>query len=174
MQIIVADYNPNWPLMFQKEAQLLSDTLGDLIVKVHHIGSTSVPGLKAKPIIDIILEVSDLNLLDKQNAEMEELGYEAKGEYGIPRRRYFRKGGDRRTHHIHSFQTGDNNILRHVAFRDYLIAHPEIAAEYAQLKSAIAARCDNDMGRYCDEKDPFIQLHEKRAIRWAKQNITNG
>ncbi|MEO0338014.1 MAG: GrpB family protein [Bacteroidota bacterium] len=174
MQIIVSDYNPNWPLIFQKEAKTLSDTLGNIIIKVHHIGSTSVPGLKAKPIIDIILEVVDLEALDQQNGQMEMLGYEVKGEYGIPGRRYFRKGRDRRTHHIHSFQTGDDNILRHVAFRDYLIAHPEIAEEYAQLKTAIAARCNNDRERYCDEKDPFIQEHEKRAIAWTKQNTNNG
>ncbi len=166
MQIIISNYNPDWPLAFQKEEGLLIRALGDVVLKVHHIGSTSVPGLKAKPIIDIILEVTDLDALDQRNAELEQLGYEVKGEYGIPRRRYFRKGSERRTHHIHSFQTGDSNIERHVAFRDYLIAHPDIAEEYAQLKIAIARRCDGDMGRYCDEKDAFVKLHEQKALEW--------
>jgi GrpB-like predicted nucleotidyltransferase (UPF0157 family) len=137
MPITIIPYDPSWPEKFEQEAGLLRELLGELAVQIHHIGSTSVPGLAAKPIIDILLEVSDLDALDAldaKNAGFNRLGYEPKGAFGIPGRRYFRKGGDQRTHHLHAFRTGDQNLARHVSFRDYLRAHPEIAKAYAEVK----------------------------------------
>lgn len=166
MIVKVVKYNPKWPRMFELESEQLKIKLGTIIYKIHHIGSTSVPGLKAKPIIDILLEVSSLAALDAKSVDMESLGYEVKGELGILGRRYFRKGGDHRTHQIHAFLVGDSNLHRHLVFRDYLIAHPAVADEYAELKSDIAARCNDDIEQYCDEKDTFVQLHEQRALAW--------
>ncbi len=89
-QIIeVVPYDPDWSNQFEKEALLLKLIFSDIFVAIHHIGSTSVPGLAAKPTIDIILEVKDIRLVDKFNEPMEKLGYEAWGEYGIPGRRFF-------------------------------------------------------------------------------------
>ncbi|MEL6135374.1 MAG: GrpB family protein [Bacteroidota bacterium] len=136
------------------------------MIHVHHIGSTSVPDLMAKPIIDMIPEVSNLHYLDTQNMKMDEWGYEVMGEYGIPRRRYFRKGGDNRTHHVHAFATDDPHIKRHLAFRDYLTAHKYIAKAYRKLKWDIAQRIQHDMGDYSDAKDPFIAKHERQALAW--------
>ncbi|HBL29092.1 MAG TPA: GrpB family protein, partial [Acidobacteria bacterium] len=135
----VVAYNPEWPQRFEAEQALLREALGGVVVKVHHMGSTAVPGLPAKPIIDLLLEVSDLQELDERTPELEALGYKAKGENGITGRRYFQKGGLQRTHHLHAFKTGDAQVVRHLAFRDYLIGHPEVAREYADLKMRLAA-----------------------------------
>ncbi len=166
MKVIVTPYNNSWPQAFQHESRIIKEVMGPVLLKIHHIGSTAVPGLAAKPIIDMIPEVSSLVFLDEISKKMEKIGYEAMGELGIPRRRYFRKGGNHRTHQIHAFQVGDTHITRHLAFRDYLRAHKNIADEYGRLKTAIALRCNNDIEQYCDEKDSFIQLHEKKALKW--------
>ena len=171
MLITVVEYNPNWPQEFAQEAGRLQQVLSDTAVAIHHIGSTSVPGLVAKPIIDIILEVADLNQLDTKGDKMEALGYEVMGEFGIPGRRYFRKGGYHRTHHVHAFLLGDPNVKRHLAFRDYLIAYPAIAADYGKLKQEVAERSNNNIENYGDGKDPFIKLHEQKALEWYDKHI---
>jgi GrpB-like predicted nucleotidyltransferase (UPF0157 family) len=108
--------------------------------------------------------VTAVAALDGFNDELRAAGYEPKGEFGIPGRRYFKKGGENRTHHIHAFASGDFNLIRHLAFRDYLRAHPEVAAEYAELKRTIAATCNNDIERYCDGKDEFVKRIEACAV----------
>ena len=99
---------------------------------------------------------------------LEDLGYQVMGEFGIEGRRYFRKGGNNRTHHIHAFQAGDHHLIRHLAFRDYLIEHETIAKEYGELKLNIAKSSNHDNDKYCDGKDPFIKMHEINALRWYK------
>lgn len=168
MYISVVPYDPNWIVEFEKESNKIKSMLGDVLDKINHIGSTAVPGLQAKPVIDIMLEVTSLDLLDGKAIDFENLAYEVKGELGIKGRRYYRKGGDNRTHQIHAFKSGDDNILRHLAFRDYLIAHKSIAEEYGFLKSKIAKTCNHDIEKYCDDKDPFIKEHEAKAMIWFK------
>jgi len=166
--IQVVDYNPRWPEKYQSERQALMDALGDIIVSIHHIGSTAVPGLAAKPTIDILPEVRDVNELDEYNNVMEQLGYTPEGEYGIPGRRYFHKGDPDRTHHIHAFNAGAPAAIRHIAFRDYLIAHPKIAKDYGELKRNCARECDNDIEKYGDLKNDFIKAHEQLALEWMR------
>jgi GrpB-like predicted nucleotidyltransferase (UPF0157 family) len=164
-KVEVVPYDSVWPELFEKEAVLLRKTLGDVAKKIHHIGSTAVPGLAAKPIIDILIEVSSLQSLDALNSEMKAIGYEPLGEFGIPRRRYFPKGGSDRTHQIHAFPAGDSHVTRHLAFRDYLRANPETAKEYEELKITVAKNCDNDLGKYCDGKDEYVKKIEARALQ---------
>lgn len=166
MSITVEVYNPDWPRQFEEEAEGWRNILGDSFRAIHHVGSTAVPGLMAKPIIDILLEVEDLALLDTKSKEIEDLDYEIKGEYGIPGRRYFRKGKLKRTHHVHAFEIGDPNISRHLAFRDYLIAHPGIAQEYGILKRQIAEWVGDDRRAYSAAKNDFVQEQEVRALDW--------
>ena len=170
MIVRVVKYNPDWMQEFNAESKALQRQLGGVINHIHHIGSTAVPGLMAKPIIDILLEVNSLTELDHQSYKMESLGYEVMGEFGIKGRRYFRKGGDHRTHQIHAFEAGDPNLIRHLAFRDYLIEHPAVAAEYGALKLKIAERCHNDIEKYGDGKDAFVKYHEAIALEWYKNN----
>lgn len=163
--IIVVDYDPLWPLLFRKEADAISRILGDNLVLIHHIGSTSVPFLAAKPIIDIMPVVKDLSDVDAVSGEFVKLGYEYLGEFGIKGRRYLRKGGQERTHQIHIFQMEDDtNILRHLAFRDYLRSHRDVAMEYAALKKDLAARFPYDIDGYCDGKDAFVKKIENLAL----------
>lgn len=139
-KIEVVDYRPEWDTMFKVESKKIKKILGKNCVGVYHIGSTSVKGLPAKPIIDIMPVVKDISLVDAHNGEFEALGYECRGEFGIPGRRFFAKGGDNRTHHIHIFeQSNQTDIQRHIAVRDYLNAHSDTAAEYAALKKKLAA-----------------------------------
>ena len=163
--IAVVEYDPRWPKSFETENSLLSQKLGKVALRIHHIGSTAVPGLAAKPIIDILVEVASLEELDLLNEEMTALGYEPKGEYGIPGRRYFEKGGDSRTHHIHAFRSGDFNVTRSIAFRDYLTRNPEVARDYAELKKTVAGTCANDIERYCEGKDAYVKRLEAKAIQ---------
>src|SRR6056297_2564109 len=98
-KIEVVEYDKNWPKLFKEEADLIREIFKDEIIEIFHIGSTSVPGLKAKPIIDIMPIVKKIEEVDKKNEDMKKIGYEPKGEYGIIGRRFFMKGGDDRSHH---------------------------------------------------------------------------
>ncbi len=163
----MVEYDPAWPEAFVREARRIADIVGENLVTVFHIGSTSIPGLKAKPIIDMLPVALDIAALDERTREFATIGYEAKGEFGIPGRRYFRKGGRSRTHQIHAFQYDDAwNIARHVAFRDYLRRHDAVRAEYAVLKSDLARRYPEDIGAYCDGKDAFVKRIEREALLW--------
>jgi GrpB-like predicted nucleotidyltransferase (UPF0157 family) len=162
-KIEVVDYDPGWPSEFKKESALLSKILSKEIEHIHHIGSTAVPGLRAKPVIDILLEVKSVDALDQYDPKMKEIRYIPKGEYGIPGRRFYLKGIHDRTHHVHAFNTGSPDATRHIAFRDYLISFPLIAKEYADLKTQCAAECNNDVDKYCTAKNEFVKTHEKKA-----------
>jgi GrpB-like predicted nucleotidyltransferase (UPF0157 family) len=117
----VVEHDLIWNDAYRIEAARIAAVLGDLVVSVHHIGSTAIPNIVAKPIIDVLLEVRDILHLDREISTLEGLGYEAKGEFGIPGRRYFRKNDaqGRRTHHVHAFPRGSAHVERHLAFRDY-------------------------------------------------------
>ncbi len=172
MEVKVVNYDKNWPEKFELEKLALKDLLTDELIKVFHIGSTSVENLKAKPIIDILLVVNDIEKLDSYKSGFESLGYEVMGEFGMENRRYFRKGGDNRTHQIHAFQYDNlTEIIRHLAFRDYLRKNEQVKNEYSSLKETIANTCNNDIDKYCDDKDAFVKQHEKLAIKAYLNNI---
>ena len=101
--IVVTAYSPEWAAEFERESEMIKNILKDNCVAVHHIGSTAVAGLKAKPIIDMMPIVADLRKVDELASEFEKIGYEYLGEFGIAGRRYLRKGGAERTHQIHVF-----------------------------------------------------------------------
>ena len=163
--ITVLNYDPEWPLKYERERKAIAEILDGNGISIYHIGSTSVPGLAAKPIIDMMAVVRSLEKVDDARGKFSELGYECLGEFGIAGRRYFRKGGDERTHQIHIFQADDwNNIERHLAFRDYMRTHEKERAEYAKIKTALAQRFPYDIDGYCDGKDTFVREMEKRAL----------
>ncbi|WDE12743.1 GrpB family protein [Thalassomonas haliotis] len=162
----VVAYDPAWARLFADEQMLLAQSLTNVALNIHHIGSTSVVGLAAKPVIDILMEVTDLEALDGKSRLMEALGYEVKGENGIARRRYFQKGGNARSHHLHAFKKGDEALSRHLAFRDYLVAHPNIAQQYGALKLGLILAGHNSSEPYMQGKNDFIRHHEKLALSW--------
>ena len=164
----VVPHNPRWRDAFEAEARHVDVALADNVVAVHHIGSTAIPNIYAKPIIDLLVEVRDITEVDARSSAMESLGYEVMGEYGIAGRRYFRKDDEQgtRTHHIHAFEVGSAEVERHLAFRDYMIAHPEDAYRYSELKRKLAEDHPQSMDAYMDGKDAFIKEMDRRAAQW--------
>lgn len=173
--IIVTDYNSAWEEAYLKEEQLIKQVLKENCVEVYHIGSTSVPGLAAKPIIDILPVVKSLEAVDKVSGEFEKAGYEYLGEFGLTGRRYLRKGGDKRIHQKHIFaETERSNIERHVAFRDYLRTHTDDRKKYSELKKALALKYPYDIESYCEGKDLFVKTIEAKALTFYKLENTQG
>lgn len=163
----VTAYNPAWPQMYEEEKKLIMQVLGLQLVSIYHIGSTSVPGLAAKPIIDIMPVVRDIGRVDQLQRQFEAIGYEYMGEFGIPGRRYLRKGGDERTHQIHIFEAGNKkDVLRHLAVRDYLRLHQEDCKAYGELKSGLAGEYPENIEAYCEGKDAFVRDLEEKAVAW--------
>lgn len=168
-KINVVDYDEQWPGLFSEESALLHVMLDKVILNIHHVGSTSIPGLAAKPVIDILLEVVDLDELDNLNPTMANAGYTARGEYGIQNRRYFSKGGDQRSHQIHAFVTGDEHIIKLLAFRNYLIKNKDVAEQYAEIKRSAVLASENDIRRYSAFKAGFIEHHLRLALMDSEQ-----
>ncbi|WP_100011235.1 GrpB family protein [Lentibacillus sediminis] len=169
-KVEVTSYNINWPAMFKEEANKLHSIFGSETIEIHHIGSTSVNGLKAKPVIDMMPVVKNISRVDDFNTAMMGIGYEPLGENGISGRRYFRKGGDDRTHHVHVFELGSGDIERHLAFRDYLGTHPDALQSYGDLKEELARSFPDDMESYIKGKEPFVLEIERKALIWYQSS----
>jgi GrpB-like predicted nucleotidyltransferase (UPF0157 family) len=167
-KVEVVPHDPNWRNAFDLEAKFVTDALGTNAIVVHHIGSTAIPDIYAKPVLDLLVEVADIIAVDDRSSAMESIGYQVMGEFGIPQRRYFRKDNQAglRTHHIHAFPIGSPQIERHLAFRDYMRTHPEEAFQYSELKRELARKYPTDIESYMDGKDGFIKEIDKKAARW--------
>ena len=172
MKVEVVPHNPTWHGKFDDESKYVALTLGENVVAIHHIGSTAIPHIYAKPIIDLLVEVENITKVDDCSLGMEALGYEVMGEFGIPGRRYFRKDNETgtRTHHVHTFTARSPEVEQHLAFRDYMIAHPEDAQKYSELKRKLAKQYANDIIGYMDGKDGFIKEMQKKALVWWTLN----
>ena len=168
-KVEVHSYDERWSLKFEWEVEKLNFIFGNEIVDVHHIGSTSVSGLKAKPIIDIMPIVRNIELVDVYNQDMQDIGYEPKGENGITGRRYFQKGGDNRSHHVHIYQVGNYEIKRHLAFRDYLREHHIEKKRYGELKEKLAKQYPYDVESYINGKESLVKEIEVKALHWLKE-----
>jgi GrpB-like predicted nucleotidyltransferase (UPF0157 family) len=166
--VVLEPFNSQWQQLASAEADQIAGSLPGEVLEAHHIGSTAIPGIKAKPIINFILVVRDLNSLDVHAYRLERLGYAPRGEHGIPGRRYLTKTTNGlRSYHLHAFQAGDPQVQRHILFRDYLRANSESAQEYNRLKEELARRFPNDRGAYTEGKTGFIQGIDEKAKLWA-------
>ena len=169
-QISLMPHDLDWAHQFSEEAARLTAVFGDNLVTIHHIGSTAVPGIQAKPIIDMMPVVWDIEQVDNLNDAMTDLGYIHRGEHGIPGRRYFRKGSDlHHSHHIHTYQIGSDEIARHLLFRDYLRVHPQPAQAYNQLKTELAQTYRDDAVAYTSAESDFIQAMIQEAMAWQQE-----
>jgi GrpB-like predicted nucleotidyltransferase (UPF0157 family) len=164
---MLVEYDPEWPRTAIRHAEKLR-VLGSCLSAVHHIGSTSVPGLVAKPIIDLMPLVTDLTVLDQQRPLIEALGYTWHGELGIAGRRYCTLSDNAGTRmvQLHIFEAESPQVERHIGFRDYLRAHPEVAEEYEKEKRRARDLYPNNSHAYTDEKAAWIQGTEARALVW--------
>lgn len=175
-RIAVVPYDPRWPQEFDRAAGEVIPALGPRLLAIHHIGSTSIPRIHAKPVIDILAIVEELHALDERTTEMEALGYQVLGEFGMEGRRYFRRNDStgRRTHQIHAFAQGSPHVARHLAFRDFMRAHRDAARQYGDLKRRLARAHPYDMEAYMDGKDGFIKEMEARALEWSTTSGGGG
>jgi len=169
-KVEVVPYNPVWRGTFEEEATHVAAVLGDNVVAVHHIGSTAIPTIHAKPIIDMLVEVRDITKVDECSLVMHALGYESMGEFGMAGRRFFRKENDTgiRTHHVHTFAVDSAEVERHLAFRDYLRVHADDAQRYSKLKQDLAQQYQHDIEGYRDGKDAFIKDMQEKAVAWQR------
>ncbi len=150
-------YDPGWILAYEKEKADIEKSIGEYITDIQHIGSTSVKGLIAKPIIDIAVGVDSLKIGEKCIEPLLSLGYLYKGYYGVDGRLYFPKSNDSSTaYHIHMMEFASTNWERHILFRDYLRLNSEARNEYAKLKSDLAQKYKDDRKAYTESKADFI------------------
>ncbi len=167
----VVPHDPAWARAFAAEAAAIEAAIEGVPIVLHHIGSTAIPGILAKPVIDLLGEAASLAALDAACGKLTALGYEALGANGIEGRRYFRKMGPdgERTHHLHVFERGSPHVERHLAFRDYLRAMPDVSRAYSDLKAALTRDPDTARGAYIEGKAPFVLETEKAALDWYRQ-----
>ena len=164
--IEVVEYRAEWPRVFEREAAAILAACRPRISEVHHVGSTSVPGLAAKPILDVLPVAAGPAEADEAVSGMTELGYRYRGENGIAGRFYFDRIVDGRTvMHVHMFPADHLEIRRHLVFRDRLRASPDVARDYERLKRELAARYRNDRRAYTESKAAFISAVIDEAMR---------
>ena len=159
-EVMIVDYDPRWSDAYLAEARSLTELFTDTEVHVEHIGSTSIPGLGAKPIIDILLGAGQLREIEDRIGAIEGLGYVYIPEYekALPERRYFQKDSEGvRTHHLHGVEFESTFWFDHILFRDHLRSHPEVAASYYRLKQELAERFRADREKYTASKGEFIR-----------------
>ena len=166
--VVIQEHDPGWAEIFITEAARLRAALGDRCVAVHHIGSTSVPGMPAKPIIDMIVAVNVPVGSRGINAAMRGLGYANHGEFGIPGRVFFRRDEEPRVH-AHVFPEGHPSVARDLGFRDRLRADAALAQRYAEMKRRLADAHRHDRPAYSRGKEDFIvaSAGPRPEPRWA-------
>jgi GrpB-like predicted nucleotidyltransferase (UPF0157 family) len=160
-------YDPNWVENALVESKVLASALGRILLFVHHVGSTAIPGIRAKPVLDLMPVVTSLSELDTHQTDLEVLGYEWWGELGLRGRRYCTKTDpvtNRRLIQLHCYAEDSPEIMRHLAFRDYLRENPSIAAAYDQEKSRCQSLHADDSHAYGDCKEAWIRKVEAEAL----------
>lgn len=166
-EVVVVPFRSEWSDKFQDEAQRIKNIFGDSVSVVHHIGSTSVHGLPAKPIIDVMPVALSLTAVDSFRESAEAAGYAWKGENGIVGRRYLTRLAVEDSVpavHVHIFASGSSEIKKHLAFRDYLRANSDVMKDYAELKFALAAKHHFDKNSYQAGKAEFIDTITAKAL----------
>jgi len=157
--VVVLPYDEAWKKDFEEIKAELMAVLGGLVLSVEHVGSTSVPGLAAKPIIDIDVVIEDTDCFEKVKTALETIGYQHEGDLGIPDREAFKYDGKEhlRKHHLYVCAKDSDELKRHLSFRDYLRTHPEAVKEYGRIKEEGARLYPNDIDSYIEYKAPFIE-----------------
>jgi GrpB-like predicted nucleotidyltransferase (UPF0157 family) len=154
----LSEYNPNWEKQFEYEKNRILDVLGNKVVGIEHIGSTSIKGLEAKPIIDIIVGAQDLDEVSNFVSPLSEIEYEFVPKSEFKERRFFRKGlWGQGSCHLHICKFNSNEWSEKLLFRHYLRLHPQVAVEYASLKKELASKYQFDRPMYTKKKEPFIK-----------------
>ena len=166
----IVDCEAAWPALAEAELHRIQETLGGVAVRLEHVGSTAVPGLAAKPILDLLLSVAAIEPRQRYVQPLERLGYLFAPAPESPDLHFFARPPERpRTFHLHVCEAGSEHELRHVAVRDFLRAHDEEAARYEALKRRVAGRHPQDRLAYIEGKSAYVAALEGRAVRWARE-----
>ena len=157
--IVIIPYDEKWKLCFEQIAGELSAALGDLVLSIEHVGSTSVPDLAAKPIIDIDVVIEDESKLEAVISALAKIGYQHEGNCGIPGREAFGYEGKSHLmeHHLYVCPKDSPELRRHLSFRDYLRTHPEAVKEYIRIKEEAARLFPHDIDGYINHKGTLIE-----------------
>lgn len=151
------NFSLEWAKDYEKEKKLLKEVLGDRALEIHHVGSTSIKGLNAKPIIDILVAIEDLNMIEEIEELLKEYDYSNRGHQGVEDRYFFAKGPEEaRTHYIHFVEPNNNTYYNLVLFKKYLIEHEEYIKKYCDLKQELAEKYPDDRKKYTAGKSEFI------------------
>jgi GrpB-like predicted nucleotidyltransferase (UPF0157 family) len=169
--VIVLDYDPAWPGLFQALRKRIADALGDMAAAIEHIGSTAVPDLAAKPIIDIDVVLASETMLPAAIERLANLGYIHRGNLGVPEREAFRAPANDPPHHLYVCPPCSAEFRRHIAFRDYLRAHPKDAKIYGDLKIVLAERFREDRSAYNTAKCEFVAEMTSRGMQYSEKLI---
>lgn len=171
--VALVQHDPAWADQARREGDRLKGAAGEAVLAIHHIGSTAIPGIRAKPVLDLIPVVRSLEIFDASRPVIEALGYSWWGEYGLPGRRYCTlddpQTGNRLVQ-LHCFEQGSPEIARHLAFRDYLRVHPEIARAYEAEKIRCRDRHPGNSHAYGDCKAVWIGRIEAQALAAQANN----
>jgi GrpB-like predicted nucleotidyltransferase (UPF0157 family) len=167
--IDVVPHDPEWAGEFECEAAAIRNALSDVLLRIEHVGSTAVPGLPAKPIIDVQVSVGDIEERESFVRPLERIGYLFAPDPDSPDYHFFGKPRERpRRYHVHVCAAGSGEEMRHLVVRDFLRSHSEEAAKYADLKRELARRTHQDRLAYIEGKEPFMRDLEQRAVAWSK------
>lgn len=161
-------HNPLWAEQASREESRILEAVWPALTEMHHVGSTAIPGIAAKPIIDLVGVTPDLETLEAARPEIEALGYAWHGEYGLPGRRFCTLSdpdSGLRRFHLHCYAAGDHSIRRHLAFRDYLRHRHAVAEAYQAMKQRCAATHPEDSNAYTECKDNWIKRVEAEALK---------
>ncbi|WP_285395840.1 GrpB family protein [Lysinibacillus sp. fls2-241-R2A-57] len=171
IRVQLSEYNSNWEQQYADEQNRIKEALGDKAIRIEHIGSTSIKGLEAKPIIDILVGVPSLEEVVSFIDALSKIDYEYVPKLEFNDRKFFRKGlWGQGTSHLHICEYNSNEWIEKLLFRDYLRTHPEAATEYAMLKKQLATKYSHDRSTYTKEKEPFIHLIISKAKTvWLKE-----
>ena len=170
--VYITNYDDKWPDQYREVEEPLSAAFEEYALDIQHIGSTSIPELAAKPVIDVAVGLSEYPLPESVISAVEALGYTHRGEYGIEGRHYFVRyssGTGGPDVHLHAYSPGNNEWTAHILFRDYLRAHPEAAREYEALKRDLAARYTNERETYTTSKADFVMETLEKARKELSQ-----
>ena len=164
-------YDPKWAEVYREEEQLLRSVLGHHVIDIQHVGSTSVEGLNAKPIIDIAIGIKSLDIAESFRSPLEQLGYECRGHAGVEGRVFFAKGSEHlRTHYLHIVVYDGVNWRSYVHFRDYLRRHRGSVKDYSTLKTALAKEFSEERAKYTEAKNEFISHILEKARKELTQD----
>jgi GrpB-like predicted nucleotidyltransferase (UPF0157 family) len=165
------DHNPSWSKLFEEEKNILLKHFPDQILEISHGGSTAIPGIPAKPIIDMFAIVPSLKTAEDMRKKLETLHYHYRGEEGVPGRILYAKGEEeKRTHHLQFVERGSDEWKNHLLIKNYYVHHPDVAQEYTELKKQLAKKYSNDRGAYGKGKNQFVKSVIARAKAEEKIN----